>query len=262
MSEGALKVSLVRELGASRVDVLGVGFDAISMDDLLDILDEQWGRRRLRLAFANPEFVVESLRLPWLKDYLNECDYVLADGVGILWAAGRQRERALPERVTGTDFVPRLCQLAAERRLKLFFFGGRPGVADRAAMLLADAHPGLQVVGTRAGFDFDSAEVVDAVNRSGADVLMVCLGNPLQENWILAHESELHTGLVFGNGGALDFYAGEVVRAPPAVVRVGLEWLWRLGQDPSWSRLRRYRRLFRFVFQVWRTRSGPGGRRI
>jgi N-acetylglucosaminyldiphosphoundecaprenol N-acetyl-beta-D-mannosaminyltransferase len=235
-----------------RVRVLGTGFDPLTMDELLGIIEEHLGQRRLRIAFANPEFVVEARKRLWLHHYLEGCDLVLPDGVGILWAAKRLGERPLPERVTGTDFLPRLCSLAARRRLGVFFFGARPGVGQRAAERLMADHPGLRVLGVAPGYGFDSAEVVRQANSLRADVVMVCLGNPLQEDWIRQHGAQLKAGLVFGNGGALDFAAGEVVRAPPRAIQLGVEWAWRLGQDPSWARIRRYPRLLSFACQVMR----------
>ena len=111
---------------------------------------------------------------------------------------------------------------------------------------------GLRIAGCRHGyFDFgDEPAIVEEINVSGAQVLMVCLGNPKQEEWIERNFRALRTAVVFGNGGALDFYSGRVLRAPICVQRLGLEWLFRLMQDPSLTRVRRQARLLKFLWMV------------
>lgn len=236
-----------------RVSILGVQFDNLTMRGLVDAVDAALmdGGRRV-LALSNPEFLVAANNNPFLRRYLNEIvDINVADGVGVLWAANLYG-MPLRERVTGTDFVPELYKLAVARGYRIFFLGGKPGVAERARNTLRTRYGVDVVAGCRDGYFGEAQEssIVREINDSGADALMVCLGNPKQEEWIARHLDELAPRVVFGNGGALDFWAGEVKRAPRWVQSMGMEWLYRLGQDLTWTRLRRQSRLFTFVYLV------------
>lgn len=237
------------------VSVLGVRFENLTMNGLVDAVDSALkSDRRCVLALSNPEFLVAANKNPFLKSYLNErVDVNVADGVGVLWAA-KLYGTPLKERVTGTDFVPELYKLAVSRGYRVFFLGGKEGVAARAKDALAGRFGSDVVAGCRNGYfgEAEEAEMVRQINQSGADVLMVCLGNPKQEEWIARHLDELAPKIIFGNGGALDFWAGEVKRAPGWVQRAGMEWLYRLGQDFTWARLKRQSRLFKFVYLVLR----------
>lgn len=232
------------------VDVLGVRFDALDMRTLLRRLEHDVDRgERFTVAFANPEFVMEVDRTPFLADYLRGTRYTLADGIGIVWAA-RRAGLPLPERVTGTDFVPALAALCARRGWGLFLLGGRPGVAVAAQARLEASVPGLRIVGALDGYFDDDEAVVAAINAVRPAFLMVCLGNPRQEAWIARHFNRLDVQVAFGNGGALDFCSGRVPRAPSWMMRCSLEWLHRLAHDLGWRRLRRQARLGRFVMRV------------
>lgn len=237
-----------------RVSVLGVQFDNLSMRELVDAVDSALlGDGRRVLALSNPEFLVAANANSFLKNYLNKVvDINVADGVGVLWAA-KLYGRPLRERVTGTDFVPELYKLAVARGYRVFLLGGKPGVAERARNFLVERFGGDAVAGCRDGYFGEAEEpsVVKQINDSGADALMVCLGNPKQEEWIARHLDELAPRVVFGNGGALDFWAGEVKRAPRWVQSMGMEWLYRLGQDFTWTRLRRQSKLVTFVYLVF-----------
>jgi N-acetylglucosaminyldiphosphoundecaprenol N-acetyl-beta-D-mannosaminyltransferase len=234
-----------------RREVLGIPFDEIRMSQLLEYVNNQLRQNnRFRIAFSNPEFVVEARSNPGLLKYLRDCTFNVADGVGVLWAHNLLHGHKLPERVTGTDFVPRLCEMARNNGYKIFLLGGKKGVPEKARHAFQSMFPGLEIVGTMHGYFNNSEEVIAQINNSGADILMVCLGNPRQEEWISVHFDRLGVKMVFGNGGALDFWSGEVRRAPCWVREINLEWLYRLWQDRSIKRLKRQLRLFKFVSLV------------
>jgi N-acetylglucosaminyldiphosphoundecaprenol N-acetyl-beta-D-mannosaminyltransferase len=238
----------MKEMNMARKKVLGTSFDSIGMAALLKSVDEDIQRGiRFRIAFINPEFVVEARANPRLSRYLETCRYNLPDGVGILWAYKQLHSQKMPERVTGTDFVPSVCRLASAREYALFFLGGAQGVAEKAKHTLEKMVPGVKIVGVMHGYDENSEDIVGMINRSGADILMVCTGNPRQEEWIERHFERLTAKMVFGNGGALDFWSGAAKRAPQWMIGLNLEWLYRLMQDRSWKRLRRQLRLLTFV---------------
>lgn len=172
-----------------------------------------------------------------LRAAYSRADLVVPDGMPVVWAS-RLLGTPLKERVTGSDLMPRLCGIAAQRRLKVFLLGGMPGVADRAAANLIKAFPGLRVTGTLCpplGFEHDpdqNTEIVHAIRQSDADLVFVCLGSPKQEVWIDKHLSRFDKGVFLGVGAAIDFCAGTVQRAPQWMRRTGLEWLYRLSQEP------------------------------
>jgi N-acetylglucosaminyldiphosphoundecaprenol N-acetyl-beta-D-mannosaminyltransferase len=193
-------------------------------------------------------------------------DLVVPDGMPVIWAS-RLLGTPLKERVTGADLMPKLCGIAAQRGLKVFLLGGGPGVAVRAAHNLARAYPGLQVAGTLCpplGFEHDAArnaEIVQAIRASDADLVFVCLGSPKQEVWIDRHLARFDKGVFLGVGAAIDFCAGTVQRAPQWMRQTGLEWLFRLTQEPRRLVGRYTKDLYFFVLvarELARRRASPG----
>lgn len=225
--------------------ILGIPFHSLTMDDLLSTIEKKISAGdKTKLSFSNPEFVISAKYSPFLKGYLNSTDFNLADGFGIILAAGLQGRR-LPERVTGTDFTQRMAALSAQTGYRIYLLGGKHGVAEEAAKKLKLNHPGCVIVGTHHGY-FDvhnEQEIVSSINSVHPDFLMVCLGNPRQEEWIHRNFDQLKAKVIFGNGGALDFASGKVTRAPYFMQKTGFEWLWRFFQDFSLTRLRRLSRL-------------------
>lgn len=231
----------------------GVRFSALTLQGCIDFVEKRIGeRRRTVIAFANAEFVIEARKNDELRRYLTSCDLVLADGISVVLMSRVFGCVRLPERVTGTDFVAALAELASRQDFRLCFVGGTPGVAAAAARRLSDLHPGAKIVGCIDGFEEiqDNEAAVRTINATGADAIMVCLGNPAQERWIARNASRLIAPLLFGNGGALDFWSGRRKRAPEWIQRLGLEWLFRLLQEPTAARLRRQLRLPLFPIYV------------
>ena len=233
------------------VDILGVPVSDITFDELLTQIG-QWVRQADRLhhaVTANPEFVMIARDDVNFTNILRRADLVLPDGIGLLWAA-RLMGAPLRERVTGSDGVPLIAARAAREGWRLFFLGAREGIAARAARVLAERHPGLQVVGSYAGSPAAEEEddIVARINRANADILLVAYGAPEQDKWIARNAPRLRVSVAMGVGGAFDFVAGVAQRAPRCVQRLGLEWLHRLLKEP-W-RWRRQTRLPRFVIAV------------
>lgn len=231
------------------VTLLGVKVDPLSSGELSDVVIGAIAEgKKIRLAFSNPEFVIAAGRNRVLKDYLNSADYNFADGIGLVWGVRFKYGRRI-ERLTGTDFTEAMADISARHGYRIFLLGGKPGVADRAAKGLAQRHPGCVIAGVRDGYFSEDQEssLLREINAAQPDFLMVCLGNPKQEAWIRRHYDSLNAKVIFGNGGALDFAAGDVSRAPRFMQRMGFEWLWRLFQDFSVVRVRRQMVLPKFV---------------
>lgn len=164
---------------------------------------------------------------------LARADAILPDGIGVDLAA-RMTGTRLRENLNGTDFTPALLREAAARGRSVFLFGARPGTAEAAAGTLAATIPGLRIAGTCDGYEgaADPQAAIRAINASGADILLVAMGVPMQELWIDRHLPDLAPRLVLGVGALFDFLAGNVSRAPAPVRRLRLEWVWRLAQEP------------------------------
>lgn len=193
-----------------------------------------------QMATVNPEFVMAARRDPAFRAVLEGADLCLPDGVGITLAA-RYLGRPLRERVAGVDLVEALAARAARDGWRVFFLGAAPGVADRAASILAARYPGLTVAGTYAGSPRreEEDEIVQKVREAGADVLLVAYGAPAQDLWLARNLARTGAKVGVGVGGAFDYIAGVVPRAPRWMRRVGLEWLYRLIHQPwRWRRQR------------------------
>jgi N-acetylmannosaminyltransferase (EC 2.4.1.187) len=193
-----------------------------------------------QMATVNPEFVMAARRDPAFRAVLERADLCLPDGVGITLAA-RYLGRPLRERVAGVDLVEALAARAAQDGWRVFFLGAAPGVADRAASLLAARYPGLTVAGTHAGSPRGEEEddIVRRVREAGTDVLLIAYGAPAQDLWLARNLARTGAKVGVGVGGAFDYIAGVVPRAPRWMRRVGLEWLYRLIRQPwRWRRQR------------------------
>jgi exopolysaccharide biosynthesis WecB/TagA/CpsF family protein len=246
-----------------RIPIFGLPVDAITYAEWLDLIGE-WISSPLHVrggegflhhvCTINPEFIMIAQHDVNFRNILQRADLCVPDGVGLLWAA-RHLGHRLPERVTGSDGVPMIAERAARAGWRLFFLGAAPGVADQAAAILCERYPGLQIVGAYSGSPAPEAEdaIVERVNASGADILFVAYGAPEQDKWIARNSPRLRVRMAMGVGGAFDFIAGLLPRAPMWMRRLGLEWLFRLYLQPR--RLGRMMRLPRFVLAVLLRRS-------
>ncbi|NUQ05717.1 MAG: WecB/TagA/CpsF family glycosyltransferase, partial [Anaerolineae bacterium] len=214
-------------------------------------MEEDWqpGDRPRHVCTINPEMIMIARRDPVFRVVLERADLTVPDGVGLLLAA-RWKGRRLPERVTGSDGVPMIAAEAAAMGWRLFFLGAAPGIADQAAAALLRDHPALQIAGVFSGSPAPDEEdaLVERINASGADILLVAYGAPEQDKWIARNSPRLYVKMAMGVGGTFDFIAGAVPRAPAFMRRVGLEWLYRLYLQP-W-RIKRMMRLPCFALAV------------
>lgn len=191
-------------------------------------------RAPITIQFINAHCINTLSRDAGYRAALAAADYLLPDGSGMAIAA-RLAGEPMGENLNGTDLFPQLCLRAAQRGQSIFLLGGKPGIAAAAAATMVGAYPGLRIAGTRDGY-WSAAEedrVIAEINASGAAIVMVGLGVPLQEKWIARVRSRLSARVVMGVGGLFDYYSGAIARAPLAFRKLGCEWAWRLMQEPS-----------------------------
>ncbi|HOF89226.1 MAG TPA: WecB/TagA/CpsF family glycosyltransferase [Armatimonadota bacterium] len=200
---------------------------------------------------ADASGIMRTWEDPELRDIVRQADLVTPDGAGVMLATELQGRR-LPERVSGCDLVDRLAERSAERGYRLYLFGAADGVADAAAAALVEKYPGVHIAGTRHGYFTDDEElkIVQAINRAKPDILFVALGIPKQEQFIRKYFALLRAPVMIGVGGSFDVISGQLKRAPEWMRKSGLEWLFRLIQQPE--RLPRFAALPRFVWTVLR----------
>lgn len=204
------------------------------------------------------DFLVKANQDPALLAILQATDLITADGMPLVWAS-RLLGLPLKERVTGADMVPLLAQRAAEKGYSIFFYGAAPGIAQRAAQILAEKFPGLTVAGWYSPpFSKDiqlTSEARNLILGSQPDILFVALGNPKQEKWIASFKEQLPVPVMIGVGGTLDFVTGTIRRAPLWMQRSGLEWFFRFLQEPKRLWKRYVIDIFQFsvlFFKQWR----------
>ncbi|EKD27485.1 MAG: teichoic acid biosynthesis [uncultured bacterium] len=228
-----------------KVNIFDIGFSNFTMQEtIIKILDIVKSGNRAIVVTPNVDHIV---RIQYDKKLLNiyrEADIVLADGMPLLWA-GYLLGKPLKQRVSGADLFTRFMSYAAQDKIKIFLLGAKEGVALKAKQILTDKNPGLEIVATYSpplGFEKDEKEntkIIDMINSSKASVLFAGLGTPKQEYWIADNYKKLnHVKVSIGVGASFDFVAGDVKRAPEIMQKIGLEWFFRLCQEPKrlWRR--------------------------
>lgn len=220
------------------LEIRGIRLLNLAMDEALAAIDAALtARQPTRISFVNADCVNIAAVDASYREALAGTDWVFIDGIGMR-IAGRIMDQPVRDNVNGTDLFPRLCTSLAQQGKRLFLYGARPGVAAAAAAWARARCPGLQIAGTLHGYQPDEAEAVAAIRASGADVVLVALGAPAQETWIARNLEKTGATVAIGVGGLFDYYSGRIPRAPLWMRRLGLEWLFRLIQEPRrlWRR--------------------------
>lgn len=229
-----------------KIDVMGLKFDSMTMDEALSRAEALLRRDKAAYVVTpNAEIAYEALHDGQLREMLNGADLMLPDGAGVVLASKLLRT-PVKQKVAGVDFAAGLLGVLERNGQSLYLLGGKPGIGELAAQKMLEAHPQLRIAGIADGYFQDEAPVIAKINASGADALFVCLGAPKQERFMVQHQQELHVHLMAGLGGSLDAFAGTVQRAPAWMIRLNLEWLYRLIREPK-----RFRRMLRLPKYLW-----------
>lgn len=232
-----------------KVNIFGVNVDNITMDGAKELVDS-WlmGETTGHVIYTpNSEIIMAAKKDAAFRDLLNTADLVTPDGIGVVKAAAILGQ-PMSERVGGFDLSCRVMESLNEKGLRLFIFGGKPGVAEKAAENLKEKYPNLVIAGTNDGYFTEDEPIIQKIAAAQADYLMVCLGAPKQEKWIAAHKDRLFAKVIIGAGGSADVFAGTMARAPEFYIKHNLEWLYRIVKG---KRLKRSLSLFAFAGHVF-----------
>jgi len=226
-----------------QIEIMGAYVDRVTLDEAVQRTSEfltSGGAHQI--VTVNVDFVRLAQENKEFMDVINRSALAIADGMPLVWASGWQGDR-LPERVTGVELVDRCCSMAARDGLRVFLLGGADGVAGAAAEILMDKHPGLQVAGAYSPpigpfSEEEDRKMVDMIKAARPDFLFVAFGAPKQDMWIAKHRDELQVPVSVGVGGVFNFLTGRVQRAPQWMQQHGLEWAFRVMQEPRrlWHR--------------------------
>lgn len=229
-----------------KTDIMGLQFDNITMEEALDAAKVLLqGEHAARVVTPNAEIAYEALHDENMRTLLNSAELMLPDGAGVVLAS-KILKTPLKQKVAGVDFADGLLGVLETTGQSLYLLGSKPGIGELAAQKMMQKHPRLRIAGIADGYFQDEAPVIDKINASGADVLFVCLGAPKQEQFMARHQKALHVKLMAGLGGTLDSFAGTVKRAPKWMIRLNLEWLYRLIKEPK-----RFKRMLRLPKYLW-----------
>ncbi len=213
--------------------ILGIRYDNITFDEAVQkLLYLLKSNNKATSLFLNADGVYKAQRDPEYSRIINSIELVLSDGIGLRLITRIFGEN-MRENCNGTDLSPILMKCAAKQGFKIFFLGGKTGIAEKAAENMRVQIPNIQIVGTHNGYFKSDEEVIARINESGADILFVAMGVPIQEKWIARNRQKLNPRLCLGVGALLDYLSGSIPRAPKMMRILHLEWLWRIFIEPK-----------------------------
>lgn len=223
-----------------RAVFLGSPVDPLTMDETLAVIDDAMGRRvPLKHVVVNVSKLMSMRRDPALRGDVCGSDLINIDGMGVVWGA-RLAGIRVPGRVAGIDLMDRVLGLCAAKGYRPYILGARREVLENAVAAIRRRHPGITFAGWRDGYfgPTEEPEVVEAIRQSGADCLFVAISSPMKERFTQQHRDRLGVPFLMGVGGSIDVFAGHTRRAPVWVQNAGMEWFFRMAQEPRrlWRR--------------------------
>lgn len=223
----------------TRMRLMNTEIDNLTMDETLDAIDSLIKEDNCSYVVTpNVDHIVQLEKDEELKRVYENASLILTDGKPLIWISNWYKT-PIKEKISGSDLFPRVCELAAKKGYTMYLLGAAEGVADKAAKNLMDKYKGLNIVGTYSppfGFEKDKVElkkIERQIQEVHPDILIVVLGCPKQEKYMYHHCKELDVPISFGLGASIDFEAGNIKRAPRWMSEHGLEWLYRITQDPK-----------------------------
>ena len=270
-----------------KINILGVPIDSFSKEESIRFIDQKLENDKpIFITTVNSEFLWRAINDKTVMEMLQKSTINFADGVGVLWAAEflnlklpkdkffrniigflklvgslfaivfypSYLKKQIPERISGSDYIWDLCNLAVKKNFKVFLLGGEPTVPEQAALKLQTDVYGLKVAGTYEGSPKaeDEAKILELINKSKPEILFVAYGVPREELWLEKNLAKSGAKIGIGVGGTFDFLAGRKIRAPKFLRGMGLEWLWRLIIEPK--RYKRQAALPKLVWKIFKHR--------
>lgn len=232
--------SLGSSRGSVTQDLFGTPIDALRLQEVLDRAEQAIAQRRgLLISVVNAAKIIDMSRDPALRSAVLRGDLILADGMSIVWAA-RLLEKPLPERVAGIDIMFGLLQRADAKRYRVYLFGATPAVLAAAVANVGAHYPGASIVGSHHGYyaTGEDSHIADRIAECRPDILFVANASPAKEVFLAQFADRMNVPVCLGVGGSFDVLGGRIKRAPAALQRWGLEWAYRLRQEPTrlWRR--------------------------
>ena len=241
-----------------KLDIMGTRINNVTMDEAVNICEKTIkSGEQLVVYTPNTEFIMMAKKDEEFKELLNKSDLNIPDGIGLIYAS-KIKKHPLKEKVAGFDLTVNLIKLANEKNLKIYFVGGKPGVAQKAAENIKKDYPNVNIVGVSDGYfkgthlgmqgHEEEKRLIDDINDKAPDMLFVGFGAKKQEQWIEYNKKLINAKIFVGNGGTVDVLAGEVNRAPDIYIKLGLEWFYRLMKEPK--RIKRQMLLPQFMVKI------------
>ncbi len=228
-----------------------LGFDVCITDQnnlIKNIFNDFKNNIRNFIVNINPEIVTKNYKSQELKNIFNSQKYQIPDGIGIIYASNLLKGN-IKTRITGIDLMQKICEESINYKANIFLYGSNIDVAKKAKIELEKTYPQINIVGTCNGF-IDEQIAIKKINNSNADILFVGLGAPKQENFIINNMNSLDNIKIFMPvGGSFDVISKTIKRAPNWIIKLNLEWLYRLFKQPS--RLFRQINLFKFIYLIY-----------
>ncbi|MDZ5254362.1 WecB/TagA/CpsF family glycosyltransferase [Clostridium sp. LIBA-8841] len=223
----------------SRMNFLNIEVDNLTMDEALDRAEKLiLNKKPSYVVTPNVDHIVKLETDKDFQDVYRNADLILTDGMPLIWIS-KIKGNPIKEKISGSDFFPKLCERAAEKEYSLFLLGAAEGVAAKAAENLKEKYKGLNIVGTYSpSYGFEEKEdeikkIIKVINNVRPDILAVGLGAPKQEKFLYKYRNQLNVPISLAIGASIDFEAGNVKRAPKIMQNMGLEWFYRLCKEPK-----------------------------
>lgn len=237
-----------------RIKILGSYVDGYTMGETIEKVEEIIkSRKPTQHVVVNASKINLMQEDEKLKEIVNSCPLINADGQSIVWAS-RVLKKPLPERVTGIDLFEKLIEISNEKGYGVYFFGAKEEVVKNVVEIFKEKYLKLKICGYRNGYftEANEKEIVEDIRNSGADMVFVAFSSPKKEYWINKYLDEMNVPFVMGVGGSFDVISGLTKRAPIWMQKTGLEWFYRFAQEP----VRLFKRYFlgnlRFVSLVYK----------
>jgi len=243
----------------NKISILGVKVNNLKFKEVEKIIENTLKYKDKKTIFTpNTEIIMMCQKDLELRKIINSGDLVTPDGIGLIYASKLYRA-GLDERVTGFDLSMKLLELSKDKDYKVYFLGGKPGIAKRAKLNLEDEVYD-NIIGYHHGYFFNDTKyekieenIINKINELETNILFVGFGSPKQEKWISKNINKIKANIIIGNGGTIDVLAGKVNRAPGIYQKLGLEWLYRLIQDPK--RIKRQISIPKFLIKIIFTKN-------